>query len=280
MDHKDVVLEQEAWFSTYGILTYKRILEKFKIKLGYKFIVELSRKQYSLYSLLIQSSAINVFNSIIFQQASDYQIYVQKIIIDYQLSEEAKKDETMQGANVRAELESERKNLVSLNAEFQNQLFNQEKLIFNTQKNLKKLAEEIEEAFQTMLFILQIDASNKDLIEALRAQFFVETTVFNWKDAAPKILAEINAKYQQAFDLNIELSTALGKISSLTQKLQGFSFLEQAKDTTKIAVNYRRSFYDCILKVKNLLALLPDHSITDKSKNYQEDLLFDASLGE
>lgn len=81
----------------------------------------------------------NLFNGIILQQAHDYQVYAQKIFIDYLLSGEASKEATSPGANTREDLEQVRLQLITAGENFQQQESANQALIYQSQASLIKL---------------------------------------------------------------------------------------------------------------------------------------------
>ena len=87
-----------TWFSTYGILTAERVLERFNIRLRYDELLTAVKNPMSVYYMLLRVPIKNVFNGIILQQAHDYQVYAQKLFVDYGLSEETMQSEESPGA--------------------------------------------------------------------------------------------------------------------------------------------------------------------------------------
>lgn len=96
--------EYKAWISTYGLLTADRILSRFNIRLSSEELSNALNQKNSPYYTLLRVPLKNIFNGIILQQANDYQVYVQKLLIDYRLSNEYSKDPESPGKNVREDL--------------------------------------------------------------------------------------------------------------------------------------------------------------------------------
>ncbi|MFZ4077361.1 MAG: hypothetical protein ACOYKA_05185 [Legionellaceae bacterium] len=96
--------EYQSWFSTYGILTANRILERFNIQLSHDELVLALKQPDHPYFPLLYVPLKNIFNGIIFQQAYDYQVYIQKLFIDYRLSAEYAKDAELPGQSTRDDL--------------------------------------------------------------------------------------------------------------------------------------------------------------------------------
>jgi hypothetical protein len=113
--------EKNAWFPTYGMLTYQRILERFNIVLPQEELIRASQDTRSPYHQLLRVPLKNIFNGIILQQAQDYQVYAQKLFIDYLLTLEDNPDPNAQGAIVREDLEAQRLLLLNLITLFREQ---------------------------------------------------------------------------------------------------------------------------------------------------------------
>ena len=114
MDLENKEKELSAWCSTYGLLTARRILERFKINLDDSELIAALNNPESVYYQMLRVPLKNVFNGIILQQVNDYHVYSQKLMVDYLLSGEADKPETAQGADTREDLENERLKLMEL----------------------------------------------------------------------------------------------------------------------------------------------------------------------
>ena len=96
--------EYKAWISTYGLLTADRILSRFNIRLSTEELTQALNQKNNPYYILLRVPLKNIFNGIILQQANDYHVYVQKLLIDYRLSNEYSKDPESAGKNIRDDL--------------------------------------------------------------------------------------------------------------------------------------------------------------------------------
>lgn len=221
MNEKQEQTDWSAWFSTYGVLTAERILARFNIHLPPGELVKSAHDQTSVYYQLLRVPLKNVFNGIILQQARDYQIYAQKLFIDYLLSGEDTKDKEQPGAIIREDLEQQRTTLMEMGERFQALENNHQILIAESQATLIELST----------------------------------------------------------DLSSLLKTATHDPNTIASKLA--TFVERSETINIDLRNYRREFYDAILKVTELLALLPDYR-TDLGKQAEnrEALVFDALIGE
>lgn len=126
----------ETWFSSYGLLTAERVLAYFSIKIPHQDMVELlSRPTHALHRVL-RVPLLSVFNGIIFQQAYDYQVYAQKLMIDYRLSPEYAKEPDAPGANVREDLDEQYQQLLAMTQAFTEHQYQHYELISESQSYL------------------------------------------------------------------------------------------------------------------------------------------------
>lgn len=143
MNEKQEQTDLSAWFSTYGLLTAERILARFNIHLSHDDLIREVKDPSSIYYLLLRVPLKNVFNGIILQQARDYQLYAQKLFVDYLLSGEDAKEADSLGGNTRDDLENQRLNLIELGAAFNKQEEEHQILIAESQASLIALSENI-----------------------------------------------------------------------------------------------------------------------------------------
>ena len=143
MKEKNEQTDWSSWFSTYGLLTSERILERFNIHVSHDTLINEVKNKNSIYFQLLVVPLKNVFNGIILQQASDYQIYAQKLFVDYLLSGEDAKDKDSPGADTRSLLEEERLTLIATGEEFRIADESHQLLIAKTQTKLVELTKDL-----------------------------------------------------------------------------------------------------------------------------------------
>ena len=108
------------WLSTYGILTAERILERFNIRISHDELMTTLKDPESRYYHLLSMPLKNIFNGILVNQVYDYQVYAQKLLIDYKLSMTEKlDDDESTGTNAEVELTTKQKDLMHLGEEFE-----------------------------------------------------------------------------------------------------------------------------------------------------------------
>ncbi len=122
-----------TWFSTYGSLTAERVLEHFDIRLPHETMVAALKNAGSIYFNVLRVPMMNIFNGIILQQAYDYQVYAQKLFIDYRLSPEYAKEPDAPGASTREELDEQYNKLLELGNAFNEHQLTHYRLISESQ---------------------------------------------------------------------------------------------------------------------------------------------------
>lgn len=293
MDEQVIQDEFSSWFSTYGVITSQRILGHFQIDLPQKELIEAIKNTTSLYHLLVQVPLKNVLNGIIFQQANDYHIYVQKLFIDYLLSGESGKPPEAQGASTRESIEDERKNLVTVGEEFNQKQLEHEQFIASSQNELIRLAKNLKSCIAntaTLLNDLAIEANtdisspliDKAIIHALIYCSVVEQgESFNKTLFLDKIndILKINWSAENKNDLEIGLEEFFLLIKNAHNSIN--ELLERVDDITQLARSFRTQFYNTALHVIELINLLPEYRIdAEQDKINRESLYFDKNIGE
>lgn len=100
-----------SWYSTYGLMTVERVLAILQIEVSHEEVIQTLKNPHHFMHSILHVPMLNIFNGIIFQQAYDYQIYAQKLMIDYRLSPEYAKDADAPGASIRKDLDDQFKEL-------------------------------------------------------------------------------------------------------------------------------------------------------------------------
>src|SRR3990167_2682339 len=143
------------WLSTYGLVTVEKLLERFGVRLSGEDLLRAVKSPDCFFFRLIQVPLKNVFNGLILQQAKDYQVYAQKLFIDYLLSGEA----VQEGSSVRDALENTRKELVAMGEVFHEADLANDRLIARSQALLFTTAQ---------LFNQQVQVSAKKVKQAFQ----------------------------------------------------------------------------------------------------------------
>ncbi len=134
------VNSEPAWFSTYAILTAERVLERFRIELSHQELNKILSNPESPYYHLLTVPLKNIFNGILMHQVHDYQVFAQKLLIDYKLGkpEESSDEEEEEGTNAEEELEVKYVELLEYGAELEERKQQHQELIAESQAWLIK----------------------------------------------------------------------------------------------------------------------------------------------
>lgn len=272
------------WLSTYGLVTVERILERYKIRLQQQDLITAIKNPNSLYHHLLRIPLKNVYNGIILQQAHDYQVYAQKLFVDYLLSGETVKSEESPGNVTREYLEEARKDLMKKNDEFRQEELNQEVLISKTQSKIIQLTKQWEKLFADVC---------KTINAELGSSFFTNNAL---KDAITILLIIVEKELEKAWPrieslvnqpINPENRTfLLSQIILLNNFIEEVDlslneYAERISDLTIRLREYREMFYNTILRINELIQALPEYRVNKaQTEENRESLLFDKELGD
>ncbi|MBA2711814.1 MAG: hypothetical protein H0U57_14645 [Tatlockia sp.] len=281
--------ELSLWMSTYGLITAERILERYNLRLGHEDLFAAMKNPNSFYHKILKIPLRNVFNGIILQQAYDYEIYAQKLFVDYLISGESGKPEDSPGGFTREDIEKERRMLMAMAENFRESEVDHNTLIASSQKALIEksmiwLNALANSATQISSLIKNIKEDNiKDMLNSLLVNpEITDVNSVNYRATAwkpiEKMLGEgISNELKQAF---VEEITKLKEfISEIENSLSDFS--AKSKGMELSLRSWRSDFHTLIIRVQNLLQLLPEYH-TDQAQIQQnkESLFFDAEIGE
>ncbi len=282
--------ELSQWFSTYGVITAERILGRYKVNLAQTELVAAIKSPYSFYHRMLRVPLKSVLNGIVLQQANDYHVYVQKLFIDYLLSGENSKGEEAQGATIRESIENERQQLVALGDEFHKVHGQHDYLIAASQASLIKV---------TQIFNMELEKALTALNDLLKNTGFSEKKskirqAINHALIYCNMVEVQNNQYIFIEKMNEVLNASLtedlkGKIANILSEIllmdmdfdeQISDFIAQAEEVNRMANSYRNQFYETILRVVELIKLLPDYKIDpEQDAVNREPLYFDKSIG-
>lgn len=293
MDELKNNVDMDKWFSTYGTITAERILARYQIVIPPEYLVDAIKNPLSFYHYLLQIPLKNVLNGIILQQASDYHVYAQKLFIDYLLSGETGKPETSQGALTRESLEEERQALTTLGENFHKLELEQNTLIGKSQASLIKTVKEWQNALEKGINQVNatLKAHNKETKKSVirsglhnalincallkdpsqnNKYHFIE----KFNDVAKATLTEAERE-----EMVNNLSALLEVVLTVHDRFDDFS--GQISEMNEQALSYRKQFYDTILRVTELMHLLPEYKIDPAQDAInRESLHFDRTIGD
>lgn len=284
-------MDASMWFSSYGLITAKRILDRFDIHIDDEELTLAINNSQSIYYQLLRVPLKNIFNGIILQQAHDYQVYAQKLFIDYLLSAESVQNEEGPGANTREDLETERVKLISVGEGFSQQESEHLNLIAESQATLIGLSKNLQTSLQTatkkIQRILKESDIQKDDVSILKALHVAMVPLMSPLEKSDvetffmKSLAEA-LDVRLTNELKQKLSIVLNDFGDPRVDLENTlaSYLERAATIGTELRSYRRQFYDIILQTTELINYLPDHlKDEEREEENRSSLYFDSNLG-
>lgn len=280
------------WFSTYGLVTAQRIMERLKIDLPSHELITVIKSPFGFYHQLLQIPLKNILNGIILQQAYDYHVYAQKLFIDYLLSGENSKGPEAQGASTREALESERQMLTTLGENFNKLQLEHQSLIARSQASLIKVAEQWKKVFESGLNSADTTLKNNghDIKKSILKQgvdhALLRCDFIKAKSLGNEILFIETFNEIPKLSLNEEMKNKIlndfGELLDLivTFDSQFDSFAEATNEMNEQSRSYRTQFYETILRVLDLIKLVPDYKINpEQDVINREPIYFDNTLG-
>ena len=284
--------DNSLWFSTYGLLTANRVLGRFNIHIENDELIVAMKNLHSVYYQLLRVPLKNIFNGIILQQTHDYQVYAQKLFIDYLLSGAGSKEDESPGANTRDDLEVERVRLIEVGEAFNREELAHQQLIAESQATLIQLSLELERALTSGLKkirnILRVKGINKDdksILKAIRVamihytfgddEILAVSSSF-WVKMAEVLESTLNNELRQ--ELAGTLKVVIDAKKHIQESLS--PFIERTNEMGVQLRSFRRQFYDLILRVTGSLKYLPDYHVDEeREKDNRSSLYFDSLIG-
>lgn len=162
--------DKPSWLSTYGLLTAERLLERFHISLTHEELLEVFRNPNNPYHHLLTVPVKNISNGIIIKQVHAYQVYMQKLFIDYKLNSASAPIEGEQSSqDPTAEIDQKYQELLQISELFQEKQHEHQQLIATSQSWL------IQQTRESMLKINTETANQLEIFatqaESLRLTF-------------------------------------------------------------------------------------------------------------
>lgn len=271
------------WFSTYGLITAQRLLERFSIKLPQEDLFSALKTPGTFYYQLLLLPLYNVFNGIILQQAKDYQSYAQKLFVDYLISGENVKEEDSPGESTREQIEGERLTLIKMNEDLRQIEIKHEKIIAESQKILQKTASEWQKSMLNINKFLKKNEMmvHQSSITTLFATYNFQSSSWSKEELYKQIENKLNQALSQELVqlLNEEIMQISEIIIKIKERFDEFN--EQVSDLSIVLKQQRKLFKSFIITVNELMKLLPESPLDDTQlRTNQQELNFDAELGE
>lgn len=281
--------DEESWMSSYGFITASRILGRFNVVLDGRDLIKALRNKQSFFHGLVELPLRHILNDVIYQQAKDYQLYAQKLFVDYLLSGETAKPDSSPGNYTREELESLREALTEHGPPVEELEFTHQQLVSDTHKTLIKHTK-------------RWNANGAARAAELKAEYDLALSSKRIQEILSGIFCYIDSHASRT-DLQNALDTVLEKYDELTlpealkedimmfseeqlgfsnEALEGVAQYQGSVEDIHFEVKrYRKVFYDIILKTNELLYVLPEYSKDpEEDEKNKESLHFDSTIGE
>ncbi len=276
------------WLSTYGLITVEKILERYHIRLSVDDLRRAVKNPDCLFFRLIQVPLKHSLNGLILQQAKDYQIYAQKLFIDYLLSGES----SQEGSQVRDDLEETRKELVAMGEVFNEKDLANDRLIAKSQMLLIKTGKlfhqhvlmsekKIRQALQQSGVMIHDHQLIIKCLYTLISDYTSKTRLSDQHDAWLRVKNILGQPYDLLLcQLMRDEAEKLNQIDSDTiNELQNFS--DQALMNTSDFKKFRTDFSAIIVRTNELLTTVGGYHLdVQQLAVNQLDLYFDAKIGE
>lgn len=269
-----------AWYSTYGHLTVERLFAIFKLNVDNRVLKIALNNPYSFYFQLLRIPYNNILNTLIADQAHEYQTFAQKIFVDYLLSGQADQPDGTPGDHARQAIETKRLELLRAIEKFSHEQNSQRRFIAQSQakliKTTKSINQEVSKLVTHEVFLAEgIDEKKAKLIIDILLSFQIANQTVD--EAAFKKITELT-KLNMSERLHSELTSLVTPLLRFADELPVNMSLEldQVQYFNNIFRDFRTDFYNIIISTNELINTLPDYrKIHDKETKNMEFLNFD-----
>ncbi|MCC5793074.1 MAG: hypothetical protein JJT82_10790 [Legionellaceae bacterium] len=282
-------LNETQWFSTYGIMTAKRIVDRYKLSFDDRDLLHALKLPHSFIHTLIKLPLRNILNDVIREQAYDYITYAQKLFVDYLLSGDTTRPEGSQGAYTREELEETRQQVVSLSKNFQTVEYQHFKLISESQRHVIQFTgswqEQVKQALQSLTQREPIEGGERSLIRLVNGVLCyhnIDAKREEWRATLQTLIARDKSVVLSDLVLDAFVDLIQQQADTAQELVSGLAqYREQSDEMYHKICSYRREAKQLIVKTNELIRILPEYQTNPAQNNKnKEDLNFDARLGE
>lgn len=288
LSNTDTVRDSQDTLSSYALITAERLLSLLGIHLNRDLIAKAMRNKQGLYDSLLSAPLKNVLNGIILQQATDYQVYLQKLFVDYLMSGVTTLSEESPGAGTRADIDSHREYVMTLGTRFQEQEHAHLTLIADTQKALIELSKTILSAFDDLSQALQallkkkgLSIGRDDLSQAIHLSM-IDLDIGD-ANLTSHLINVIAIQFKQSFtELESRPLLATLNLDHDFKNIADTMLAWQNKSTeqNKVLCEMRSEFFDAIVRMQKLLNLLPGNPLQETHLADNLDAIkFDRNIG-
>lgn len=274
--------------STYARMTAERLLDGLGVHLSREGLSSALQNRASFFEKLLTVPYKNILNGIILDQIHEYQVYIQKLFVEYFMSELASANhQGQEGEDTRRQVADCQLHLESLNEQLPRLHESHLKLIAKTQLELMNFVKEINhvalQLFEELLKDNQmlLDKKNQFTKEIYQSIARLSMSDDNINDHFYQILAQqVNItmtetlRNQLVATFNVE-----GLINTLSKQIE-----ENIHSIDKMHSQFcfmRNHLYDAIVTLQGALSMLPGKFLeTSEVVADKTTLHFDRFLGE
>jgi hypothetical protein len=245
-----------------------------------------------LYRQLLLIPLKNIFNGIILGQVQAYQVYAQKIFIDYLLSCKDQENSQSPGGSTRDDLDVERTKLISMGEEFLEQETKHNQLIADSQACFIKLSKNLQKIILSASVQLRKSLQSEGIaIEDDKAQKAIRSGLIMSSDLDEETIAA-GSSFWEKIDEQLGCSLTTQQQQHLVDVMRGFidlqqqvlskqaEYSDQVNDIKSSFKNFRSAFYQSILRATDLINFLPDYKVDiAQTEENRSSLHFDSNIG-
>lgn len=262
--------ELEGLLSTYQWVTVGRVLSRYGLSLPETAVMTLLRAKTSFYYQLLRIPLTHILNGIILGQAHEYQLFLQKLFVDYLISGEADRSEEEQGQDTRESIETQRQSMLALTGEFEAAERAHENLITESQQVIMAFMDEfiqILEKVRSQFTGLSLNACHDLFLDAEGFQI-QEAAWTRFEKASGQILTAEQRTTLQALFQDLDTSALLADYGPK---------VEQSRATLH---QFRKQFYEKIAETQEELDKISAYPVDEhqEAENLAR-LKFDPDIG-
>ena len=196
------------WYSTYGTLTTQRVLERLGIRLPHDEFIKAVKDVDGIYYQVLRVPMMNIFNGIIYQQAYDYQVYAQKLFIDYRLSPEFAKEADSPGGGIRADLDELYDRLLEQGKAFNEELFVHYRLISESQLSLIDQVAQLKRTKSNLSNLMDNSSFNETMLAFKDRAEIIMGTFRHYRTEFYQLILQITDRFTMLVDYHYDLENA------------------------------------------------------------------------
>ena len=267
--------------STYQWMTVAQLLERLGLPLTPEDVKVILRQKTSLYYQALLLPMMNILNGIVLDQAKEYRLFLQKLLVDFLMSGEADKTSKDPGAATCEAIEKERIHTLQVSAALDKLQKKGYDIIVKVQHDLKAFVSEWKQYLHTAYAAMSAAVVDMPFPEAsLHALFLDAHQLTPREEGWARLEATLKSPPSEA--LKSALRAPWKDISIYENKFNTISstLLPLIQEQRAQLNQSRQNFHDDIIRVQDLLYTLSTfHPDKHKDAENRERLNFDHTVG-